>query len=96
MLKVVALEAVPAAARVFQHSVEQNQLSNIIQVMNVAAGLGGTICLRSKPMSSNSFTVEEADLYVIFINIRYLSHSISHLSSCVALRISDESMDESI
>lgn len=59
-IKVLALEAVPAAAAVFQKSVEWNNLTDVIQVVNVAAGqLKGAVSLQAKPMSSNSYTVAE-------------------------------------
>ncbi|CAK9072703.1 Probable serine/threonine-protein kinase dyrk2 (Dual specificity tyrosine-phosphorylation-regulated kinase 2), partial [Durusdinium trenchii] len=59
-IKVLALEAVPAAAAVFQKSVEWNNLTDVIQVVNVAAGqLRGAVNLQAKPMSSNSYTVAE-------------------------------------
>eukprot|EP00913_Durusdinium_trenchii_P018738 g17608.t1 len=57
-IKVIALEAVPAAARRFEESVQLNNLSGIIQVVNVAAGqVSGSVSLRAKPMSSNSYTL---------------------------------------
>eukprot|EP00434_Breviolum_minutum_P004863 symbB.v1.2.004290.t1/scaffold220.1/size262620/14 len=57
-IKVLALEAVPQAAAVFQKSVEWNSLTDVIQVVNVAAGrFKGNVSLQAKPMSSNSYTL---------------------------------------
>ncbi|CAJ1332552.1 unnamed protein product [Effrenium voratum] len=61
-IKVIALEAVPSAATLFAQSVQRNDLADIIQVRNVAAGARrGKVRLQAKPMSSNSFTASEAE-----------------------------------
>eukprot|EP00439_Symbiodinium_sp_Y106_P020048 s308_g2.t1 len=61
-IKVVALEALPDAAAVFQKSVEQNDLVGVIEVIRVAAGGSrGYVDLKAKPSSSNSFTLVDQE-----------------------------------
>lgn len=57
-IKVLAFEALPDAAALFQKSVEQNGLVGVIEVLRVAAGASpGSVDLKAKPSSSNSFTL---------------------------------------